>query len=112
MARPVAARNRILNDVRIGPGYRRGMTIEADLARIALQEERLQFPQFTTADAWSLGQKLRAAAEARKARSLSTSRFAARQLFFTALEGSTPDNAEWIRRKRNCVCISSAAPTM
>lgn len=24
-------------------------------------------------------------------------------LFYTALDGSTPDNAGWIRRKRNCV---------
>jgi uncharacterized protein (UPF0303 family) len=79
------------------------MSIEADLARIALQEERLQFASFTLEDAWSLGQKLRAKAEALKAPVAIDISLAARQLFFAALEGSTPDNAEWIRRKRNCV---------
>jgi uncharacterized protein (UPF0303 family) len=96
------ARNRILNDGSEAPGYPWGMTIEADLARIALQEERLQFSAFTLEDAWSLGQKLRAEAQARKAPVAIDISLAARQLFFAALEGSTPDNADWIRRKRNC----------
>ena len=43
------------------------MTIETDIARIALQEERLQFAGFSLADAWALGRQIRDIAEARKA---------------------------------------------
>jgi uncharacterized protein (UPF0303 family) len=79
------------------------MTIESDLAKIVRQEERLQFASFSPTVAWALGLKLQAAAAARNAPVAIDISLATRQLFFAALEGSAPDNAEWIRRKRNCV---------
>jgi uncharacterized protein (UPF0303 family) len=79
------------------------MSLEADLAHIALQEERLRFQVFSPSDAWALGQRLRKMAAARQAPVAIDISLVSRQLFFTALEGSVPDNAEWIRRKRNVV---------
>ena len=79
------------------------MTIEQDIAQIARQEQALQFDRFSVADAWAIGQKLQAAASLRKAPVAIDISLATRQVFFAALEGSAPDNAEWIRRKRNCV---------
>jgi uncharacterized protein (UPF0303 family) len=79
------------------------MSLDGDLARIALQEERLRFSSFSTGDAWVLGQRLQRMAAAQKAAVAIDISTVSRQLFFTALEGSVPDNAEWIRRKRNIV---------
>jgi uncharacterized protein (UPF0303 family) len=75
--------------------------IEQDLARIALQEERLRFERFGASVAWDLGVALKAAAEKRGvgvALDISTPSYT---LFSHAMEGATPDNAEWVRRKRN-----------
>ena len=77
------------------------MDIEADLARIALQEERLRFERFDPGVAWDLGVALKAAAEERgggAALDISTPSYT---LFSHAMQGATPDNAEWVRRKRN-----------
>jgi uncharacterized protein (UPF0303 family) len=77
------------------------MDIERDLQRIALQEERLRFERFDPAIAWDLGLALKAAADKRGAGvaiDISTPSYT---LFSHAMEGATPDNAEWIRRKRN-----------
>ena len=40
------------------------MNLERDLARIALQEERLQFQRFDAATAWTIGTRLREVANA------------------------------------------------
>jgi uncharacterized protein (UPF0303 family) len=80
--------------------------ISDDRARIAEQERRLVFSGFDTATAWSLGTALRAMAEARKAPVvIDIRRFGDphQQLFFTALPGTTPDNARWIQRKLKVV---------
>jgi uncharacterized protein (UPF0303 family) len=77
------------------------MSIDDDLKRIALQEERLRLPRFDAAVAWELGLVLKAAADregARVAIDISTPSYT---LFSHAMEGATPDNAEWVRRKRN-----------
>ena len=77
------------------------MDIEADLARIALQEERLRFATFEAGIAWDLGAALKAAAETRGvgvALDISTPSYT---LFSHSMAGATPDNAEWVRRKRN-----------
>jgi uncharacterized protein (UPF0303 family) len=79
------------------------MSLEADLSRIALQEERLRFQAFSPADAWTLGQRLQKMAAAQRAPVAIDISLVSRQLFFAALEGSVPDNSEWIRRKRNVV---------
>ncbi|WP_024301891.1 heme-degrading domain-containing protein [Pseudogulbenkiania sp. MAI-1] len=77
--------------------------IEADLARITLQEARLQFSHFDGATAWELGCRLKTAAEARSAALALEIRLAGQTVFFHAMAGTTPLNADWARRKRNLV---------
>lgn len=79
------------------------MSIAQDLARIALQEERLQYPSFDEAAAWRLGLRLRALAVQRGHALVIEVRRPAQPLFYAALPGSTPDSAEWVRRKSNVV---------
>ncbi len=79
------------------------MPLEADIARITLQEERLRFPSFSEADAWALGSQMRAAAAERKIPFVIDIRIGNRPLFYTALPGSTPENPDWVRRKVNTV---------
>lgn len=79
------------------------MNIEQDLAGIAEQENRLRFERFDAQIAWELGQKLKLAAEAlHSAIAIDISLFT-QPMFFYAMSGTTPDNADWIRRKRNVV---------
>lgn len=73
------------------------------LAAIALQERTLVFQRFTLEDAWSLGTALRDAALARQAPVAIDISLRDRPLFHAALPGAGPDNAEWVRRKRNVV---------
>jgi uncharacterized protein (UPF0303 family) len=79
------------------------VSLEADLAVIASQEARLQFPAFDAALGWQLGNRLREAAAARGAAVAIDIWLGAQQLFFSAMPGTTPDNADWARRKRNVV---------
>lgn len=79
------------------------MDIERDLERILVQERTLRFAEFSQETAWKLGQVLHAAAlEARAPVAIDVS-FFSMPLFFVALDGATPDNVDWIRRKRNTV---------
>jgi uncharacterized protein (UPF0303 family) len=77
------------------------MPIAEDLARIALQEQQLQFPSFDEETAWRLGSQLRALAVARNLSLVVDVRRVGQPLFYTALPGTTPDNVEWVRRKSN-----------
>ncbi len=77
------------------------MPIAEDLARIALQEQELQFATFEEEAAWRLGSVLRAMAVARGAKVVIDIRRAGQPLFYSALPGTTPDNVEWVRRKSN-----------
>lgn len=77
--------------------------LENDLARIAAQEEMLQFQSFDAETAWTVGSQLREAALARGAAVAIDIQLSGHSLFFTALRGATPDNGDWIRRKRNVV---------
>ncbi|MFT4174697.1 MAG: heme-degrading domain-containing protein [Rhodocyclaceae bacterium] len=79
------------------------MSLEQDIVQVALQEERLRFDKFDNATAWDLGHRLKAAAEARGAAVAIDVQLHGFPLFFHAMPGTTPDNAEWIRRKRNVV---------
>ena len=72
-----------------------------DIERIAVQEETLQFEQFNADTAWELGNRLKKALEARKAAAAIDIQLHGQPLFFFAMPGTTPDNADWIRRKRN-----------
>lgn len=77
------------------------MDVEKDLARVALQEERLRFEHFDPKAAWDLGLALKAAAEARSAGVALDIYASGYTLFSHAMAGATPDNLEWVRRKRN-----------
>jgi uncharacterized protein (UPF0303 family) len=77
------------------------MNIERDLARIALQEERLQFEKFDAGVAWLIGRYLHDAAAAERQPIAIDITLAGAPLFYCALPGATPNNAEWIRRKKN-----------
>ena len=82
------------------------MSIPEDLNRIAIQESTLILPAFTPDIAWQLGTLLRDLAIARKySIVVDVRRFGAphQQLFYTAFEGTTPDNARWVQRKVNTV---------
>lgn len=79
------------------------MPISDDLKQLALQEQRLRFSRFDEETAWEIGSRFRALADARKLPIVIDIRLAARQLFYCAMAGSTPDNPEWVRRKSNVV---------
>jgi uncharacterized protein (UPF0303 family) len=74
-----------------------------DLKQIARQEEALRFNSFDEQAAWEIGAKLRALGESRKLPIVIDIRLTNRQLFYSALAGSTPDNPDWVRRKSNVV---------
>jgi uncharacterized protein (UPF0303 family) len=77
------------------------MAIADDLARIALQERQLQFPAFSKDAAWRLGCHLRDLAVQRGLGVVIDIRRPMQPLFYAALQGTTADHAEWIRRKSN-----------
>ena len=79
------------------------MTIDQDLNKIALQEKRLRFKQFDAQTAWAVGTALKAAAEKRQACVTIDIQLHGFPLFSYAMAGTSPDNWEWIRRKRNVV---------
>ena len=79
------------------------MSLEADIAATVKQENALQFAKFDEADAWKLGCQMREAAASAKLPFLIEIRMAGRQLFVSALPGTSPDNVDWVRRKANSV---------
>jgi len=79
------------------------MGVDEQLALIATQEQQLQFASFDAERAWRLGTQLREAAAARGAALTLDIWLGAQQLFLSAMPGTSPDNAEWTRRKRNVV---------
>lgn len=79
------------------------MSIEQDLEKILHQEKRLQFKQFDSGTAWTIGTSLKAAAEKRKVSVAIDIQMHGMPVFCYAMTGITPDNWDWIRRKRNVV---------
>lgn len=79
------------------------MSLEDDIAAIAAQEAALVFPAFDEDAAWRLGCLARDEAARRGAPAAIEIRAPLRILFAATLPGSSPDNAEWIRRKANLV---------
>ncbi len=77
--------------------------LEHDLEQIALQESQLVFKSFDANTAWKLGCEIRTLAESLKASLVIDISLHDRQLFYCAMPGTTPDNADWARRKRNTV---------
>ena len=79
------------------------MDIQEDLARVREQERVLRYARFDHASAWELGTRLRAAAEARQVSITIEVRLGRETIFFCAMPGTTPENSDWARRKRNTV---------
>ena len=79
------------------------MAITDDLAFLALQEQELQLSQFGHEVAWQIGLRLRELAESRRLAVVIDVRRFGQPLFYTALGETTPDHAEWVRRKSNVV---------
>ncbi|MGA2888554.1 MAG: heme-degrading domain-containing protein [Terracidiphilus sp.] len=79
------------------------MGLSEDLERVALQQRELVLPRLDAQVAWNLGVRIRTLAmERRQAVVIDVRRFG-QQLFYSALDGTTPDNPEWVRRKSNVV---------
>jgi uncharacterized protein (UPF0303 family) len=79
------------------------MPIADDLALIAHQEATLQFERFDEEIAWQIGSRLREMAVSRKLGIVIDVRRFGQPLFYSALAGTAPDNAEWAKRKANTV---------
>jgi uncharacterized protein (UPF0303 family) len=79
------------------------MGLSEDLERIALQERELSLPRLDAQVAWQLGVRLRDLAEQRGLAVVIDVRRFGQPLFYAALEGTAPDNAQWVRRKSNVV---------
>lgn len=74
-----------------------------DMEKIALQERELVLPRLDAQTAWELGSRLRAMAAERSLAVVIDVRRFGQPLFYAAMEGTTPDNVEWVRRKSNVV---------
>jgi uncharacterized protein (UPF0303 family) len=79
------------------------MDLSRDLERIEHQESELTFPKFDLDVAWQLGQRLHQLASDRRLPVVIDVRYFGQSLFYSALPGSVPDNADWVRRKSNIV---------
>jgi uncharacterized protein (UPF0303 family) len=77
------------------------MSLTSDVELLTKQEKHLRFKSFSEADAWALGSKMRAVAEARELPLVIDIRLRGRPLFYAALPGTDADNPEWVRRKSN-----------
>lgn len=72
-----------------------------DLAIIARQEELLQFNTFDNTTAWLLGEGIKRHCEDRNLAVTIEIRLCRQTVFFYAMPGTSPNNADWARRKRN-----------
>ena len=79
------------------------MGLKEDLEHIAVQERELQLPRLDGQVAWDLGSRLRALAVERGLGVVIDVRRFGQPLFYAALDGTTPDHPEWVRRKSNVV---------
>jgi uncharacterized protein (UPF0303 family) len=79
------------------------MGLKEDIEQVALQERELRLPHFDMQVAWELGARLRTMAMERGLGIVIDVRRFGQPLFYAALEGSTPDNPDWVRRKSNVV---------
>jgi len=79
------------------------MDLSRDLERVDQQESELTFSKFDPDVAWQLGERLRRFAIDRRLPIVIDVRYFGQPLFYCALPGSVPDNAEWVRRKSNTV---------
>jgi uncharacterized protein (UPF0303 family) len=74
-----------------------------DLETISRQERELVLPHFDADVAWELGTRLHTMAAERSLAIVIDIRRFGQPLFYAAMNGTTPDNVEWVRRKSNVV---------
>lgn len=80
------------------------MSLETiDLLALHAEEQGLVFPRFDKDIAWDIGRRMRDHAAREKLPIAIEISLSGSPLFFAALAGATPDNVEWVRRKRNVV---------
>jgi uncharacterized protein (UPF0303 family) len=79
------------------------MGMKEDIEQLAVQERELLLPRLDAETAWELGTRLRAMALERGLSIVIDVRKFGQPLFYAALEGTSPDNPEWVRRKSNVV---------
>ena len=79
------------------------MGTEQDIERMAKQERRLCFARFDNDTAWELGTRIRTLCESRSLALAIEVRLMRETVFFHAMRGTTPENADWARRKRSTV---------
>jgi uncharacterized protein (UPF0303 family) len=79
------------------------MGLADDLERIKTEEQELRLSRLDAQVAWDLGNLLRAMAVERSVPLVIDVRRFGQQLFYSALDGTSPDNGEWVRRKGNVV---------
>jgi uncharacterized protein (UPF0303 family) len=79
--------------------------IARDLDVLAEQQRTLQLDHFDHDVAWALGTYARELAVQRGLPIIVDIYGRTAQLFFTALPGTSPTNADWLRRKRNVVAL-------
>jgi uncharacterized protein (UPF0303 family) len=72
-----------------------------DLATIARQEDLLQFHTFDNSTAWAVGSALKAHCEVHGLAVTIEVRLARDTVFFYSMPGTSPNNSDWARRKRN-----------
>jgi uncharacterized protein (UPF0303 family) len=77
--------------------------LSEDIECVERQERELRLPRFDAQVAWDLGTRIKAMAEERNLSLVVDVRRFGHPLFYAALEGTTPDNPEWVRRKSNMV---------
>ncbi|MDB6145837.1 MAG: hypothetical protein JWP80_4881 [Pseudomonas sp.] len=76
---------------------------QEDVQRIARQEQTLQFDRFDKTSAWELGTRLKNACEEKGVATTIEVRLFKETVFFYSMPGTTPENTDWARRKRNVV---------
>ena len=74
---------------------------QRDLGIIEKQELLLQFSSFTHETAWQLGQSIKIQCESKGLAVTIEIRICRETVFFYAMDGTSPNNADWARRKRN-----------
>lgn len=79
------------------------MSVESDIAVVAEQQRVCVFKAFDETTALKLGTRIAELCGAKGEALAIEVRFWNRQLYFYAMPGTSPDNAEWIRRKSNFV---------
>ena len=77
--------------------------LDALIAEVVTQEERLQFSTFSHDDAWMLGSRLRALATERGHAVTVDIALGEQRLFHCALPGTSAHNDVWIERKKRTV---------